>query len=52
MGHGMRVRHREAFRREKHAHGERGDGNQQAAKHGGGQHSEFLLRMPVLGMAA
>jgi hypothetical protein len=48
----MRVRHREAFRSEKHAHGERGGGDQQTTKHGGGQHREFLLRIPVLGMAA
>jgi hypothetical protein len=33
----MGVRHGEAFRDEKHADGERGDGDQQAAKHGGGQ---------------
>ena len=34
----MGVRHREGFRDEKHANGERRDGDQQAAKHGGGQH--------------
>ncbi len=37
----MRVRHREAFRRERQAHAERGGGDQQAAKHGRGQHREF-----------
>jgi hypothetical protein len=34
MSGGVRARHREAFRREKRAGGERGDGDQQAAEHG------------------
>ena len=38
---GVGVRHREAFRHEKRADGERGGGDQQPAKHGGGQHREI-----------
>jgi hypothetical protein len=43
VNRGVEVSHFEAFRRQKRADRKRGDGDQQAAKHGGGQHREFPL---------